>query len=201
MISRAVCGIATRIARRRAVSRLFAQVGGGKDLESDLTLPMERRVLQYHSKLAKIKAEEMSFSPPKEALSCLKRVQLDPEIANIGINLADLEVYMVDHPTFNDFPKNNTNSPSASWMRVVFPFESQPNLKRGMVDTSGKHIRVGRLLEIMDLMAERIGYLHCNGPAVYQGDRTVVTASVDGIYFYPNELDISKSITLEVRPA
>ncbi len=169
-------------------------------MPEEITLSMERSLLTYHQRLSMMKAQETRFSPPSDCLASLKKIDFDPDFASMGINLNELDVFMVDDPRFKGYPRNSSSPPSASWIRVVFPFATNNNLKRGMARFGKKDIRVGRLLEIMDLMAGRVAYQHCDG-SFTKTERTVVTASVDGIQFYPNELDIEKSISLEVRPA
>lgn len=191
MISKIGMRLATK---SRLIMRRFSMAS---TIPEEISLSMERSLLNYHQRLAMIKAQENRFTPPKDTLQNLERIEFDPEFASMGINLLELEVYMVNDPKFADYPRNDTSPPSASWMRVVFPFSTSKSLRRGMARVGEKDIRIGRLLEIMDLMAGRVAYSHCDG-SFNKGARTVVTASVDGIQFFPNELDIEKDITLEV---
>ena len=123
--------------------------------------------------------------------------KLTNDFANMGIDLMSLECFQINDPRFEQYKDEPVNFPSASWLRVVFPLEKNEDLRKFMVRFGGDDLRVGRLLEIMDLMAGRVGYSHCKS-GDHSSDFYIVTASVDGIQFYPSHVPINKTVTLEV---
>jgi len=174
-------GYSASSATRPALSRYF----------STHSPEIERSLLSYHQKLDMIKKEQTQFVVKEP----LEKIDITTDFANIGVNFADLAIYRIQNK--RPIPEDRSiNYPSNSFMRVVFPFETNPNMRKFMVRVGEKKIRVGRLLEIMDLMAGRVCYMHCNS-SFETRDITIVTASVDGIQFYPNELDILKNVTID----
>ena len=140
-----------------------------------------------------LKMEETIFVPPPEKL---KKVNLPEDMANVGFNIKDLEIYAISDPRLKENRTAEHSFPSASFIRVVFPFETNEATKLYMIRLDSKGVRIGRLLEIMDLMAGRVAYFHtCGGFS--SKDITIVTAAVDSIQFYPNELSIERNITLD----
>jgi len=152
---------------------------------------IERSLLSYHQKLDMIKKEQTQFIVKEP----LEQIEFPKDLATMGINFSDLIVYEIKNK--RPIPADKKfNYPSNSFVRVHFPLATNEELRKFMIRVGGKKVRIGRLLEIMDLMAGRVSYTHCD-TTFDKGSFRVVTASVDSIQFYPNELDILKNVTLD----
>lgn len=157
---------------------------------------LELSVLSFHTKMKYLNKNENRFEPSSSYT--LKRVKLSNDFANIGINMDDLEVYQIDNGKFEQRADPSKNYFSASWLRIVFPLESNKSIRKYLIRLDQNEVRVGRLLEIMDIMAGRVCYLHA-GSNHDSKSYTIVTASVDSIQFFEDNLPIDKNITLDVR--
>lgn len=142
-----------------------------------------------------INKSENRFEP--DATHKIQKVDLSNDFANLGFKMEDLEVYQVEDARFSQRQDKTKNYFTASWLRVVFPLETNHGLRKFLIKIDQKGIRIGRLLEIMDIMAGRVCYLHC-GSRHESKEFTIVTASVDGIQFFQDDLDIDKNFTLDV---
>jgi len=120
-------------------------------------------------------------------------------VGEMGIDIKKLHYFGVKHAREIVAEDHSRNCSSYSWMRVVFPFESEGLDSSHLRAFSSNQIRVGRLLEIMDFMAGRVCYRHCYSDIKEEAEITIVTATVDNIEFYPTKLEISKDMTFEVN--
>jgi acyl-coenzyme A thioesterase 9 len=167
------------------------EVGNDSALKAKESI--ENSILAYHQLMDQIKKEQTVFTPPAE--SQLKRVVLTDDLATIGITAEDMEMYMIDDPRFLQRPDKSINYPANSWIRLKLPLESKEKIRKYLA-LGDNRIRVGRLLELMDMLAGRICYWHTNDSFVPK-DLTIVTASVDGIQFYNNPIHLDKNLSLE----
>lgn len=155
---------------------------------------LELTVLDFHTKIKLLNKAENRFEP--EPYHQIKRVALSNDFATLGFRMEDLEVYQIEDPRFTERTDKTKNYFTASWMRIVFPLETNPDLRKFLITIDQKNVRVGRLLEIMDIMAGRVCYLHC-GSSHESKEFTIVTASVDGIQFFRDALEINANFALD----
>lgn len=120
-------------------------------------------------------------------------------VGDFGADLESIEYYEI--PEAHTPEDDSLRSPSYSWMRCVFPFSKYPEtLHKNLITSYSRSVRFGRLLEIMDFMAGRVCYRHCdptNPDSQQPRGITIVTASVDDIEFYPTQLSIDEDMKLE----
>lgn len=156
----------------------------------------ELTVLDFHTKMKLLNKAENRFEP--ESYHQIKKVALSNDFATLGFLMEDLEVYQILDPRFAERKDFSKNYFTASWLRIVFPLQTNPKLRKFLIKIDREGVRVGRLLEIMDIMAGRVCYLHC-GSSHESKEFTIVTASVDGIQFFRDDLDIDENFALDVR--
>lgn len=53
------------------------------------------------------------------------------------------------------------STPAHSFYQFLLPFHDNNNLRRKMIQFSSNHIRIGRMLELMDYMAANVAYRYC----------------------------------------
>ena len=130
----------------------------------------------------------------------VEEIDVPEFVGDFGVDLNKLKYFAIktDSKNIEVCKAEDKNSPSYSWMRVVFPFESsKEDLGKNLVAFNSKNFRLGRLLEIMDFMAGRVCYKHCFSELKANPTVTIVTAAVDNIEFYPTDLTIDKDMILE----
>lgn len=186
----------SKISHNPSGSETSDQVQGKNTSSQELSqVDLEIAVLHFHTKMKLLNKHENRFEPTSSYK--LKQVNLSNDFATIGIKMDELDIYQIDNEKFSQRPDKSLNYFSASWLRIVFPLETNQSIRKYLVKVEQKGVRIGRLLEIMDIMAGRVCYLHC-GSRHESKDFTIVTASVDGIQFFHDVLDIDKNITLDV---
>lgn len=149
--------------------------------------------INFATKMKVLEADQLRFEPTYHKL---KKVELPNTYRQIGVPFQELEAFQVDNENAAcDDPKLKCYT--ESWLRVVFPLESKTEVRNFLVNVRSKSVRTGRLLELMDVLAERVGYNWCKS---VQADPhlAVVTASVDGIQFFHNGLPIDKDFKMDV---
>src|SRR3990167_1047938 len=154
---------------------------------------IESSILDYHQRMDQIKKEQTVFAPPPE--SKLKRIVLTDDLATIGVTVDDMEMYMIDDPRFQANTDKTINYPASSWIRIKLPLQSKEKIRKYLA-LGNNRIRIGRLLELMDMLAGRICYWHTNNSFVPK-DLTIVTASVDGIQFYDDNIQLDRDVSLD----
>ena len=188
---------------RQTLSRGFCGTGVGatKTPVPDATIAsalkakesIENSILGYHQLMDQIKKEQTVFPAPPEEL--VQKLVLTDDWATIGITIEDMEMYMIKDPRFENRLDKSVNYPGSSWIRLKLPLASKEKIRKYLA-LGNNRIRIGRLLELMDMLAGRICYWHTNN-SFNPKDLTIVTASVDGIQFYNNAIELDKDLSLE----
>lgn len=124
--------------------------------------------------------------------STLKKIKFSlHNIINTGYSLDKMECFEFPY----DEPKNpNVNSVKNSFIRVIMPFDKSFELTEMFVRFDTNKVRIGKLLEIMDLLAGRVCYKHLQ--VLKEHNFSLVTACVDGFQVFHDDYRVTQSLSL-----
>lgn len=72
------------------------------------------------------------------------------------------------------------SNPLNAWQRIIFPFKSNSVIRDRVQRFNTDEIRVGKLLEVLDMTAGTVAYNYCYKKL---SDTTIVTACIDNVHF------------------
>ncbi|EAR99776.1 acyl-CoA thioester hydrolase CGI-16 (macronuclear) [Tetrahymena thermophila SB210] len=139
----------------------------------------------FQQRLNSMVAQNLSPLPLEEKKS------MQTIVGNFFADFQELEIFRSKDLIQTD---DKTNTPTNSWVQLNIPITSNEVVQSTMFRFDNQ-IRIGRLLEFLDLFAGYIGYKHCQLDKFAQ-KLTLVTACVDNVEFY-SDLSTQKDIYLK----
>ncbi|EGR34847.1 hypothetical protein IMG5_000750 [Ichthyophthirius multifiliis] len=98
--------------------------------------------------------------------------------------LPDVDTLQIQESEFqNILTDKNYNTPRNSWTKLVLPISNNKDYQNLMLRFD-KKLRIGRILEILDLLSGFVSYKHCNFDYYQNNQVIIVTACADNVKFY-----------------
>lgn len=99
------------------------------DSQEELQYELDKQFLQYQQKLNMIRREACSYTPRAAEIEEFPHPFF---IGKVGVRLSDIKFYRLKSEPLEAAQASgnkSVNYPKASWMRLLFPLESKPEMR------------------------------------------------------------------------
>lgn len=149
-------------------------------------------ILNKHFKSVKqLQYDSFRMKPPQSRIAKIegKRLRDLGFLRPFGEFAKSIDIYSIE-----EVPKiEGANTPSASWIGINFPIKEDPFIKNIFKKFYTDGIRVGKLMEIFDLIGGASAYRYLNLD-ILSRDATIVTLCVDNFHLFEEVISTDRDI-------